>query len=188
MNKYNAIKQLELNRQEMNLSKESMEFILNICRAIKPERILEIGAFNGYSALNFSLVSKEVISLEVDEENFKLAEENLNKADCNNVKIIKGTALETIKTLNDKFDIILIDGRKSEYKNYLELSLKLLNKNGLIFVDNTISHKNRLKEFFDYLIKSNLYFKELNLGKGLMIISKDLSVYKGTKFYCNINT
>jgi len=176
MNKYNTIKQLELNRQEMNLSKVSMEFILNICSAIKPERILEIGAFNGYSALNFSLVGKEVISLEADEENFKLAEENLNKADCKNVKIIKGNALEVLKVLSDKFDIILIDGKKSEYKEYLDLCLRVLKENGLIFVDNTISHKDRLKEFFYYLSKSNLYFNELNLGKGLIIISKGLRV------------
>ena len=141
-----VIKELEANRHEMNLSKESVEFISSICRNIKVKNLLEIGAFNGYSALCFSLVCKKIISIEIDEENFKIANENLRKAGCLNIELIKGDAIETLKVLKDKFDVVLIDGRKSEYKSYLELSLKLLNKKGLIFVDNTISHKDKLKE------------------------------------------
>lgn len=168
----NMIKGLESKRHEMNLSKESVKFISNICEAKKVKNFLEIGTFKGYSALNFSLVCEKVVSLEIDEENYKIAIENLTRANCGNVKIIKGDAKETLKLLKLKFDIVLIDGRKSEYKDYLELSLKLLNKNGLIFVDNTISHKDNLKEFFDYLKGSKLNYKELGIGKGLMMIKR----------------
>ena len=163
---------LEKERKEPNISKESIEFISKLCQIIKPKNILEIGCFNGYSALWLSLYSKNVISLEIDEENIKLAKKNFQRAKCENIEIIVGDAKETLKKLNSKFQIILIDGKKSEYKTYLELSLKLLDKNGLIFADNTISHKDKLKDFYYYLEKSNLYYKELNLGKGLMIISK----------------
>ena len=168
-----VINKLELERKEINISRESIEFISTICKSIKPKNILEIGTFNGYSVLWLSLFAKKVITLEIDQFTARTAEENLKKADCKNVEIIIGDALETLKNLKEKFDVVLIDGKKSEYKNYLELILNLLNKNSLIFADNTISHKLNLSEFFDYLKNSNLYFKELNLGKGLMIISKN---------------
>lgn len=167
-----VIKRLEANRHEMNLSKEAVGLISNICKAKKVKNFLEIGTFNGYSALNFSLVCNKVVSLEIDGENYKRAIDNLTKANCGNVKIIKGDAKETLKLLKLKFDVVLIDGRKSEYKDYLGLSLKLLNKDSLIFVDNTISHKDNLKEFFDYLKESKLNYKELGIGKGLMMIKK----------------
>ena len=154
----------------MNLSRESAEFISIICRRIKPEKVLEIGTFNGYSALWLSLFSKKVITLEIDEKNIELALKNFKKAENRNIEIISGDAKESLKKLKYKFDIIFIDAKKSEYKDYLELSLKLLDKNGVIFVDNTISHKESLKEFFNYLEKSSLYYRELNLGKGLIII------------------
>ena len=79
-----------------------------------------------------------------------------------------------VKVLKLKFDIIFIDGRKSEYKKYLILSLRLLNKDGLIFVDNTLSHKAKLNEFFEYLKKSKLDYKELDIGKGLMMIKRSV--------------
>ncbi len=169
-----VIEKLEKERQEMNLSKESVGFISDICKARKVKNFLEIGTFNGCSALCFSLVCKKVVSLEIDGENYNIANENIKKANCDNVEIIKGDAIETLKVLKLKFDIIFIDGRKSEYKKYLILSLRLLNKDGLIFVDNTLSHKAKLNEFFEYLKKSKLDYKELDIGKGLMMIKRSV--------------
>ena len=40
---------LEKERKEPNISKESIEFISKLSQIIKPENILEIGCFNGYS-------------------------------------------------------------------------------------------------------------------------------------------
>lgn len=170
----NVINELEKNRHQMNISKESIEFISIISSVLKPKNILEIGSFNGYSALCLSLCSKKVITLESNKENAKLAQDNFNLAKTSNIKLVFGDALETLKKLKNKFQIILIDGKKLEYKQYLELSLNLLDKKGLIFVDNTISHNYKLKEFFNYLERSNLYYKELNLGKGLMLIYRSI--------------
>jgi|SRR3989344_5046614 len=171
---HKIIKDLELNRREMNISKESIEFISIICKSLKPKNILEIGTFNGYSALWLSLYAENVTCLEIDPISINTAKENFKKADAKNIKIIQGDAVETIQKLKERFDIILIDAMKSQYKIYLELSLNKLIKNGIIFVDNTISHKDKLQEFFNYLKNSKLYYKELNLGKGLMIIAKNI--------------
>jgi caffeoyl-CoA O-methyltransferase len=162
---------LEKNKNPISLSKESIEFIAILSRALKPKNFLEIGTLHGHSSLWFSLFAENVTTLEADENSAQIAEENFKKSGANNIELILGDAKETLKKLNKKFNIILIDAKKSEYKEYLILSLKLLERNGIIFADNTISHKDRMKDFFEFLSKSNLYYKELNLGKGLMLIS-----------------
>ena len=169
------IEELEKNRLQPYLSKEAMDFISIICKILKPKKVLEIGAFHGYSALNFSLVTEKETTIEIDENAVKEAEKNFKKAEADNINLIQGGALEILKTLKEKFDLILIDAKKSEYKKYLELSLNLLNKNSLIFADNTISHKESMEDLFRYLKNSNLYYQELNIGKGLMIISNKIN-------------
>ena len=148
----------------MYLAKDSVDFISIICKIKKPKSILEIGTFHGYSALNFSLLADKVVALEIDKEAIKIAKENIKKAQAKNIKLIEGNALETLKKLEEKFDIIFIDAKKSEYKEYLILSLKLLNKDGLIFVDNTISDKERMEDFFRYLEESKLFHQTLRLN------------------------
>jgi len=167
-----VINEMEKERQMMYLSRDSAEFLANICRKLKPENVLEIGTFQGYSALWLSLFSKKVTCLEIDKESIIIAEENFKKAGQKSISIIEGPAIETLKKLKEKFDLVLIDARKSEYAEYLKLVLKLTNEDALIFADNTISHKDSMLEFFEYLRNSSLYYKELNLGKGLVVISK----------------
>lgn len=176
-----VIEELEKNRRQMYLSKESLDFIAIICKILKPENILEIGTFHGYSALHFSLLADKVITLEIDKEAVKIAEENIKKAEAKNIEIVEGDAKETLKNLKEKFDIILMDAKKEDYLEYLKLSLNILSKNGLIFADNTLSHKELMKDFLEYLKNSNLYYQELNIGKkptqegvsGLTIISSN---------------
>src|SRR3989344_4069252 len=110
------INDLEKERKERNISRESIEFISIICGILKPKNILEIGTFNGYSALWLSSYSNKVISLEKDERSVILANDNLRKAGCKNVEIIHGDAVEVLKKLDIKFDIVLIDAMKSQYK------------------------------------------------------------------------
>ncbi len=176
-----VIEELEKNRQQPYLAKESVDFISIICKIKNPKNILEIGTCHGYSALNFSLMAEKVVTLEVDEQAVKIAKENFRKAEVKNIELIEGNALEILKNLKEKFDLIFIDAKKAQYKNYLELSLNLLNKNGLILADNTISHKDSMKDFFEYLKNSNLFYQTLNIGSkpasesisGLTIVTKN---------------
>ena len=168
------IKFLELKKTNWNVSKISIEFMLNYFKKNNYKTVLEIGGYNGYSALQFSLIANEVVSLEKDKQFANEFETNTKQ--FNNIKIIEDNALNSLQKLNkqnEKFDLIFIDAQKNEYKQYLKLSLSLLNKNGTIFADNTISHKERLKEFFDFIKNEKLYSKELNLGDGLMEIKKN---------------
>ncbi len=153
----------------MNISKDSIEYMLSIIKKFKLNKVLEIGCFNGYSALKFSTAAKEVKSIEIDKISIEIAKENFKRYNVHNIEILEGDAKEVLKNLDEKFDLILIDAMKREYGEYLRLSLKLIDK-GFIYADNTMSHKDNMKDFFEFLEKNKLNWKELGIGRGLVEI------------------
>jgi len=119
-----------------------LHFIIKICNI---KNVLEIGTFTGLSALSISLAlpnDGRLISLDKNKETNKIALYFFKKAKQNyKIKTIIKPALETLKELkNNKFDMIFIDADKMNYKKYYEKSLSLLNKNGLIIIDNVLWH------------------------------------------------
>ena len=44
------------------------------------------------------------------------------------------------KMVEDNIDMVFIDADKDNYKNYFDLSLKLINKKGFILIDNVLWH------------------------------------------------
>ena len=160
---------LEENRQRPNVERVSIEYMLKVIKNNNLKKVLEVGCFNGYSALMFSTAAESVKSIEIDKKNIEIAKENFRKYKCENIEILEGDAKNLLKILNEKFDLIFIDAIKNEYKEYLQSSLKLINK-GFIYLDNTISHKEKMGDLFIYLQNSNLKWKELNIGRGLIEI------------------
>ena len=143
--------------------------MLNIIKNYKLKKVLEIGCFNGYSALKFSTVARQVKTIEIDKKAIEIARENIKKYNIENIEILEGDAREVLNDIKEKFDLIFIDAMKRQYKEYLELSLKLIDK-GFIYADNTISHKENMGDFFEYLENSKLNWKELGIGRGLVEI------------------
>lgn len=162
-------KELEDNKHEMNVSRESIDYMLNIIKRYKLKKVLEIGCFNGYSALHFSTACEKVKTIEIDWRAVEIAKRNFRRYSINNIEVLEGDAKVVLKNLNENFDIVFIDAVKNEYKDYLVAALGLVKK-GFIYADNTVSHKEYMKEFFDYLEDSNLDWRELGIGKGLVEI------------------
>jgi len=107
--------------------------------------VLEIGTFTGLSALSISLALPEngkLIALDKNEETNKIALNFFKKANqTHKIQTIVKPALETLDELNDKkFDMVFIDADKMNYKTYYEKSLGLINRGGLIIIDNVLWH------------------------------------------------
>jgi predicted O-methyltransferase YrrM len=171
------IEELENIRVQPNVERETIECILGSIDFFDEKNVLEIGTFNGYSALWFATVADQVVTIEVIKESYDLAEKNLSCAE--NVKVILGNAfdvIEELKNSGEKFNVIFIDGKKEEYADYLEAVLDIVENDFIIFVDNTISHKDSLDGFFEHLKRysDKLEWKETQLGKGLIVIKKKL--------------
>ena len=118
-------------------------FLQNLVKMHNSKSILEVGTLYGFSTSHFAQALQEtngfVMSIEKSEENFKVAKANLKK--YNNVKLVLGDAQAILSDLVEsraKFDFIFIDANKSQYLNYLKMSIALLNKTGLIIADNTL--------------------------------------------------
>jgi predicted O-methyltransferase YrrM len=109
---------------------------------IQPSSILEIGTFSGYSAICLAkgLAKGGVLhTIDVDDECLERANGYFKEAGLENaIKSHHGNAIDIIPTLNKTFDIIFIDGEKSEYPEYLNVSLTSLKSGGYIIADNIL--------------------------------------------------
>ena len=161
---------IEDTRGHISISNDSIKYMLKFIKKHNFKTVLEIGTLKGYSAMKFSAVAEKVVTIENSKINAKEAKENFEKLNVKNIELIYGDARTVMGNIIDKFDLIFIDATKVQYKEYLVLALKLLNTNGCIFADNTISHKEYMDEFFEYLKNNNIEYKELNIGKGLVLI------------------
>lgn len=113
-----------------------------ISRMIKPEFILEIGTFTGYSAICLAKGLKpggRVITIEINDEIIEFAQSYFHKAGMKN-KIVQmtGRAQDIIPGLDHKFDLVYIDGDKSEYTEYFNLVIDKVNNDGFIIADNVL--------------------------------------------------
>jgi predicted O-methyltransferase YrrM len=176
------IHELEKQRTSWFVNEQSLKIIMQYIRQGDFHNILEIGTNVGYSALNFSLIANNVTTIEKDPVFLKKAKTNCQTA--KNIQFIEGDALVILKQLmneNRKYHGIFIDAHKASYARFLKLSIPLLENNGAIFIDNTISHKDKLGEFFVVLTASGLSYKELNVGDGLIIAFKTRKFFQQEK-------
>ena len=133
--------------KRMQISISQCHFLHFLIKSSKIKKILEIGTFTGLSTLSMSLALPEdgsVIALDKNQETSKIAINFFKKADqVNKIKLIIAPALETLNNLNDKkqkFDLVFIDADKENYINYFNHSVDLIDKDGLILIDNVLWH------------------------------------------------
>lgn len=111
-----------------------------LSQMIQPESILEIGTFTGYSAICLAKGLKEggkIHTIEINDELKDIAVSFFQKAGVENkIMLHNGNAIEIISNLSDSFDLVFIDGEKSEYPAYLEMVLPKLKKGGFLLADN----------------------------------------------------
>ena len=131
--------------KRMQVDPTQCYFLHLIIKISNIKDVLEIGTFTGLSALSISLALPEdgkLIALDKNEETNKIALSFFKKANqTHKIQTIVKPALETLDELNDKkFDMVFIDADKMNYKTYYEKSLGLINRGGLIVIDNVLWH------------------------------------------------
>lgn len=106
------------------------------------KRVLEIGAFTGYSTCCLALGLPEggmVDTLEINDELEDLMREGWERAGVSErINLHLGNAVETLSTLTGPFDLAFIDANKREYLQYYELVLPLMKKGGIILADDVL--------------------------------------------------
>jgi caffeoyl-CoA O-methyltransferase len=152
--------------KRMQVDPSQCHFLHLIIKISNIKDVLEIGTFTGLSALSISLALPDdgkLIALDKNEETNKVALNFFKKANQDHkIKTIIKPALESLDELkNTKFDMVFIDADKMNYKEYYERSLeKLINKDGLIIIDNVLWHGEVADE--DNLDKYTVNIREFN--------------------------
>jgi len=165
------------------------KFLEMISRMIRPEKVLEIGTFTGFSALCLmkGLQQNGVLhTIELRAEDAATAEAYFKKSGVENrIRLHTGNALEIIPRLNEIWDLVFIDADKVNYIEYYELTLPFLKKGGWILADNVLFHgqvlesevkgKNAkaIQAFNEHVAADNrVEHVMLTLRDGLMLIRK----------------
>jgi len=171
------------------ITDEGLNMLLLMVKATKPKQILEIGTAVGLSgsAMLLAYDNSFLTTIEKDEKSIKEAEKNFLLFEVEKrVTQINADAMEAINNLDKKFDFIFLDGAKSQYKNYLEKLIQLLNVGGMLIADNVMfrgyvsgeeetpkkykSIVNNIKIFLEMLKnEQRLETVVLNIGDGLSI-------------------
>jgi len=151
--------------KRMQVATSQCHFLHLIIKTSNIKNVLEIGTFTGLSALSIALALPDdgkLVALDKDEETNKIALDFFKKANLNNkIQTIVKPALDSLDELkNSKFDMVFIDADKMNYKEYYERSLKLLDKGGLIIVDNVLWHGEVADE--DNLDKYTINIRDFN--------------------------
>ena len=133
--------------KRMQISISQCHFLHLLVKTSKIKKILEIGTFTGLSTLTMSLALPDdgsVVALDKNQKTNEIAVNFFRKAaQENKINTIIKPALESLKDLKDskqKFDFVFIDADKENNKNYFNQSLDLIDKDGLIIIDNVLWH------------------------------------------------
>jgi len=151
--------------KRMQVATSQCHFLHLIIKISNIKNVLEIGTFTGLSALSIALALPDdgkLTALDKDKETNKMAVNFFKKAKQDNkIQTIVKPALDSLEELkNQKFDMVFIDADKMNYKEYYERSLSLLNKGGLIIVDNVLWHGEVADE--DNLDKFTVNIRDFN--------------------------
>ena len=114
-----------------------------LVRMAKPERILELGTFSGYSAqcLAEGLLSgdAQVHTIEIEDELEDFLRQHFADSPVGHrIHLHIGDACQILPQLNLMFDLVFIDANKRHYPQYYELVLPWLTPGGFIIADNTL--------------------------------------------------
>lgn len=126
-----------------------------LVRMVRPQRVLEIGTFTGYSALSMAAGLEEgarLDTIETDDELEELAQSYFDRSPHGpKIRLHIGSALDVAPTLGAEFDFIFIDGDKREYPAYYRMLLgdeggKTLVHSGTILVADNILWSGKVAE------------------------------------------
>ena len=162
-----------------NVEPETAELLGVLVRAMQAKRVLEIGTSNGYSTIWLAdaaeAVGGSVVSLEVEPERTELARSNLSDAGVAGFAELRTEdAAAFLAAAGDgAWDLVFLDAERPAYVGYWPDLVRVLRPNGVLVVDNTLSHANQLVEFSELVHEHEGITSTLvTVGAGVLLVVK----------------
>ncbi|AZI59497.1 O-methyltransferase [Nakamurella antarctica] len=117
-----------------------------LAAAIGAKSVVEVGTGAGVSALHLfaGMVPDGIVtSIDVESENLRAAKAAFADAGIApaRARLINGRGLEVLPRLTDgAYDLVHIDGARSEYPHYLVEALRLLRPGGIVVIDDALGN------------------------------------------------
>jgi caffeoyl-CoA O-methyltransferase len=122
-----------------HLQGKTLELLVKLLR---PESILEIGTFTGYSAICMARGLGEtgrLLTIDINDELEKMVRGFFDLSGLSDkIDYRLGNALDIIPNLHGNFDMAFIDADKANYINYYNLIVERMNPGGIILADNVL--------------------------------------------------
>ena len=164
-------------------------FLKSLIKLLRAKRIVEVGTFTGYSALQMAEAlpkDGEIHTCELMEKHAKTAQSFFDRSDYGNkITIHQGPALNSLEQLQaGSFDMAFIDADKTNYLEYYQRCLALIKKGGVIILDNMLwggdvldpqdDDAKALRKTGDFIQSDNRVFNTLlPIRDGLMLCIKN---------------
>lgn len=111
-------------------------------RMIKPDYILEIGTYTGYSAICMAEglnKNGKLYTIDINEELEQRVRDYFKSAGLEDrIEFMIGDATKIVPDLQVNFDLVFIDADKINYSNYYDLVFDKVNNGGFIIADNVL--------------------------------------------------
>ena len=140
-----------------------------LLRSTKVTSLLEIGTSVGYSTIWFADALRDssyakITTIEIDQNKIQRAKKNFEESGVSGLIEIKhGDALEILNKIYQEanykpiFDFIFIDADKERYREYFDLSFKLVKVGGIIAADNILKPErfgDMMKQYQEHVRKN----------------------------------
>jgi predicted O-methyltransferase YrrM len=108
--------------------------------------VLEIGASRGYSTIWLAAAARilggRVVSLEIEPAKVEAWRRNIADAGLEEwADLVEGNATQTLREIEDGFDVVFLDAWKDDYETFFELAREKLEPGGVVVADNVSSNE-----------------------------------------------
>src|SRR5262245_8028243 len=133
------------------MSPEQGSFMQILLKLVAAREVVEVGTLAGYSAIVMARALAEggrVHTIEINQRHADFAQLWVEKSDvAGRVIVYRGRGMDILPTLTaDSADAAFIDADKAGYSLYVQESLRIVRRGGLIMVDNAFAFGQLLDE------------------------------------------
>ena len=137
------------------------KILAEIVKKHKPRKILEVGALYGYSSILIaknSPAKAEITTVEKNPEHARITEQNVERAKLEEqIKVIRGDAMEILRKLPGPFDLVFLDAEKTQYLDYLKAVEDKLHQGSVVVADNVGVFADQMKNYLHYVRNTGRY-------------------------------
>lgn len=187
--KVNRETNLRTTMPRMLSGKVQGKFLEIFSKIVKPDYIVEVGTFTGYSALCLAKGLSPNGKLITIENNAEFEEFILNTFSeslfNDKIELKLGNAIDILHEIDDGIDLVFMDANKSEYLEYYNILMPKIKSGGIIIADNVLWSGKVLDDNPDRetqaLIQFNDFVKNdarveqvmLSVRDGLLVVRKN---------------